>query len=149
MRRYDIRAIIAAPGPAPIHGWSTGCGQRAGYRRDGGQATDRTSLPLPASNRSDKVADSRPRDGVTPSVHRQIRDQAAPGAGTTVEAVKFISGDDSLKGFVEPLRTAKYDVTFPDNSPTKILRRGVLGCSTTTGDCSFVLMLPDDVRSAD
>ena len=74
---------------------------------------------------------------------------AAPGAGATVEAVKFISGDDSLKGFAEPLRTAKYDVTFPDTSPTKILRRGVLGCSTTTGDCSFVLMLPDDVRSAD
>ena len=73
----------------------------------------------------------------------------APGAGTTVEAVKFISGDEALKGFSEALRTAKYDVKFPDDSPTKILRRGVLGCSTTTGDCSFVLMLPDDVSSAD
>jgi tetratricopeptide (TPR) repeat protein len=74
----------------------------------------------------------------------------APGnVGATVEAVRFISGDESLKGFSEALRTAKYDVKFPDDSPTKILRRGVLGCSTTTGDCSFVLMLPDDVLSPD
>jgi hypothetical protein len=75
---------------------------------------------------------------------------AAPGgSGTTVEAVKFIGGDESLKGFAEALRTAKYEAKFPDDAPTKILRRGVLSCSTATGECSFVLMLPDDVLSPD
>jgi hypothetical protein len=73
-----------------------------------------------------------------------------PGsAGATVEGVKFISGDEKLKRFTEALRTARYSVIFPDDSPTKILRRGILSCSATTGECAFVMVLPDDVRSVD
>lgn len=73
----------------------------------------------------------------------------APGSagGVSVEGVKFISGDEKLKSMADLLRTAKYPQTFPDESPARILRRGSLYCSTTTGDCSFVLLLPDDVRS--
>ena len=40
-----------------------------------------TSLPVSASKRSDTVADSRPRDVRTSSVHRPIRNQAAPRPG--------------------------------------------------------------------
>jgi tetratricopeptide (TPR) repeat protein len=69
--------------------------------------------------------------------------------GTTVDSVKFISGDEKLKVFSEALRSAKIDMRFPDDTPTKIPRRGVLGCSKTTGDCSFVMLLPEDVRSVD
>ena len=72
---------------------------------------------------------------------------AGGGSGTSVEGVKFVSGDDKLKVFTEALRSAKYGLTFPDDTPTKILRRGVLGCSKTTGECNFVLLLPEDVRS--
>ena len=43
------------------------------------------------------------------------------------------------------MRTAQYRLTFPDDTPLKILRRGILSCSTETGNCMFVLMLPDDV----
>jgi tetratricopeptide (TPR) repeat protein len=73
------------------------------------------------------------------------------GAGTPAkaEAVKFVSGDEKLKVFTDALRTAEYRVTFPDDTPVKILRRGILSCSTTTGKCMFVLMLPDDVRTVD
>jgi tetratricopeptide (TPR) repeat protein/transglutaminase-like putative cysteine protease len=67
----------------------------------------------------------------------------------TVEAVKFASGDEKLKVFTDALRTAEYRLTFPDDTPVKILRRGILSCSTATGNCSFVLMLPDDVRTVD
>jgi tetratricopeptide (TPR) repeat protein len=70
-------------------------------------------------------------------------------SAATVEAVKFVSGDEKLKAFTDALRTAEYKVSFPDDTPVKILRRGVLSCSTTTGNCSFVLMLPDDVRTVD
>jgi hypothetical protein len=31
----------------------------------------------------------------------------------------------------------------------KVLRRGTLSCSATTGKCSFLLTLPDDVRTVD
>jgi tetratricopeptide (TPR) repeat protein/transglutaminase-like putative cysteine protease len=71
------------------------------------------------------------------------------GSDATVEAVKFASGDEKLRVFTEALRTAEYRLSFPDDSPVKILRRGILSCSTTTGNCSFVLMLPDDVRTVD
>jgi tetratricopeptide (TPR) repeat protein len=73
------------------------------------------------------------------------------GAGqqATVDAVKFISGDEKLKPYSEALRTADYHLTFPDNTPLKILRRGTLSCSVTTGKCEFALILPDDVRTVD
>ena len=69
------------------------------------------------------------------------------GSGVTVDGVKFITGDESLKIFSEALRTAKYNVPFPDNAPARILRRGVLSCSKLTGDCKFTMLLPQDVRS--
>jgi tetratricopeptide (TPR) repeat protein/transglutaminase-like putative cysteine protease len=71
------------------------------------------------------------------------------GSAATVEAVKFASGDEKLKVFTDALRTAEYRLSFPDDTPVKVLRRGVLSCSTATGTCTFVLMLPDDVRTVD
>jgi tetratricopeptide (TPR) repeat protein len=73
------------------------------------------------------------------------------GATTPVkaESVRFISGDEKLKIFTDALRTAEYRATFPEDTPAKILRRGILSCSTAAGTCSFVLMLPDDVRTVD
>jgi hypothetical protein len=73
------------------------------------------------------------------------------GAATPAKAegVKFVSGDEKLKIFTDALRTAEYRISFPDDTPVKILRRGVLSCSTETGNCTFVLMLPDDVRTVD
>ena len=71
------------------------------------------------------------------------------GAPAKAEAVRFVSGDEKLKVFTEALRTAQYRLTFPDDTPLKILRRGILSCSTETGNCMFVLMLPDDVRTVD
>jgi len=70
------------------------------------------------------------------------------GASTKVESVKFLSGDERLKSFTDTLRTADYHLTFPDDTPVKILRRGILSCSTVSG-CLFVLVLPDDVRTVD
>jgi tetratricopeptide (TPR) repeat protein len=73
------------------------------------------------------------------------------GGGTSAraEAVKFVSGDEKLKVFNGAIRTAEYRLIFPDDTPVKILRRGTLSCSTATGNCMFVLMLPDDVRTVD
>ena len=73
------------------------------------------------------------------------------GAGSIAkaDAVKFVSGDEKLKSFTDALRTADYHLTFPDNTPVKVLRRGTLSCSITTGKCEFVLTLPDDVRTVD
>ncbi|HMK20734.1 MAG TPA: DUF3857 domain-containing protein [Terriglobales bacterium] len=67
--------------------------------------------------------------------------------GMTVDNAKFISGEENLHAMEEPLRRLKYEVNFPDVTPTKILRRGVMSCSQGAPKCLFVLILPDDVRS--
>ena len=73
-----------------------------------------------------------------------------PGSGgASVEGVKFVSGEEKLKVFSEALKSASYNLTFPDDTPTKILRRGVLSCSNLTGECTFVMMLLADVHSVD
>ncbi len=71
------------------------------------------------------------------------------GAKAKVDAVKFVSGDEKLKSFTDALRTADYHLSFPDDTPVKVFRRGTLSCSVTTGRCIFVLLLPDDVRTVD
>ena len=71
------------------------------------------------------------------------------GSAASVAAVKFVSGDEKLKSYTDALRTADYHLTFPDGTPLKVLRRGTLSCSVTTGKCEFSLMLPDDVRTVD
>ncbi len=71
------------------------------------------------------------------------------GSAAKVESIKFLSGEEKLRPVAEALRTADFHLTFPDDTPVKVLRRGTLSCSAATGKCSFLLMLPDDVRTVD
>ena len=71
------------------------------------------------------------------------------GSASKVDAVKFVSGDEKLKSFTGALKTADYHLTFPDDTPVKVFRRGTLSCSIAAGKCEFVLTLPDDVRTVD
>jgi len=71
------------------------------------------------------------------------------GERAKVDAVKFVSGDEKLKSYTDALRTADYRLTFPDDTPVKVLRRGTLTCSVASGSCKFILTLPDDVRTVD
>ena len=63
-----------------------------------------------------------------------------------IEDVKFVRGDEKLRPFTDTLRSAKFGAVFPDDTPTKLVRRGILSCGKDTG-CSFVLMTPDSVTS--
>jgi tetratricopeptide (TPR) repeat protein len=69
-------------------------------------------------------------------------------AGMVPESVKFVSGDDKLRGLGDALRKADYKFAMPDDTPAKILRRGSLSCAPDAG-CKFVMLLTDDVRSVD
>jgi Flp pilus assembly protein TadD/transglutaminase-like putative cysteine protease len=72
----------------------------------------------------------------------------SPGAKSPkVEAVKFISGSQDLRPCTEKLRALDFGPMFPDASPAKVIRRGILACSATTGTCTFTLTLPEDVRT--
>jgi Flp pilus assembly protein TadD len=69
------------------------------------------------------------------------------GKNPRIDAVKFISGSEKLRPFAEKLRSLEYGAMFPDSSPIKLVRRGTLACSASTGDCTFTLIRPEDVRS--
>jgi Flp pilus assembly protein TadD len=71
------------------------------------------------------------------------------GPETSVDDVRFISGDEKLKGFVDALHAAHYGQTVPDEAAFNILRRGILSCTATAADCTFLLALPEDVKSVD
>jgi Tfp pilus assembly protein PilF len=61
---------------------------------------------------------------------------------STVEEVKLLRGPDELRP-AEPLIAAlKFDVLFPDDTPTRILRLGALKCFPTDGNCTFELISP-------
>jgi len=66
-----------------------------------------------------------------------------------VDAAKFISGQEKLAPLKESLDGARMDFPFPDDVPTKILRRGTVSCSEASKECTFVMMLPEDVHSVD
>jgi tetratricopeptide (TPR) repeat protein len=72
---------------------------------------------------------------------------APEGEGrAAVTEVRFIRGDEKLQQFAQALRSAKYNVVFPDQAQTRLVRRGTLTCAAT-GECSFVMMTPDSVTS--
>jgi tetratricopeptide (TPR) repeat protein len=64
------------------------------------------------------------------------------GAARAVE-VRFISGSDDLKPFAERLRALDYGAFFPDSAPLvpqSLVRRGMLSCYASSGECSFLLL---------
>jgi tetratricopeptide (TPR) repeat protein len=65
------------------------------------------------------------------------------------EQVKFVSGDEALRAYVTKLQAATFSVEFPDDTPIRLVRRGVLSCGSDTHECRMVLMLPEDVRTVD
>ncbi len=69
------------------------------------------------------------------------------GPGARIEDARFISGSDKLKAFAEKLRDAKVNFTFPDSTPTRLLRRGTLSCAPAS-DCKFVFIPADDLSGA-
>ncbi len=54
-----------------------------------------------------------------------------------IEQVKFVSGDDSMKGLESLIAAAKIKLTFPDQNPAKMMRSGIVACTGTS--CTLVL----------
>lgn len=63
--------------------------------------------------------------------------------------VKFIKGAESLKGLGQALKAIKFQLIFPDNSPTKVIRRGALLCLPKPGACTFTMVSPALITSVD
>jgi len=61
------------------------------------------------------------------------------GPGPRVEDLSFTKGSAPLRVLDGAIRSATYPVVLPDSTPVKIVRRGVVTCSSATGNCAVVL----------
>jgi tetratricopeptide (TPR) repeat protein len=68
-------------------------------------------------------------------------------SGPKADQVKFVRGDDKLQALAEALRGARFNMQFPDETPTKILRRGTVSCTAGRNECTFTMIPPDTVSS--
>jgi tetratricopeptide (TPR) repeat protein len=67
----------------------------------------------------------------------------SPGeAKPRVDAVRFLSGDQSLGALAARLRSLDYGEIFPDASPVQLVRRGTLTCSAKSSACEFLFAFP-------
>jgi tetratricopeptide (TPR) repeat protein len=66
-----------------------------------------------------------------------------------IEAAKLIGESTAIEGAAAAIQSAKYEFPFPDDGPEKLIRRGILSCSTyTTPSCQMTLLLPSTTRVA-
>lgn len=65
------------------------------------------------------------------------------GSSAQVDDVRFISGSDLVRPLGGKIKSIHFGAMFPDASPVKLVLDGTVSC-TDSGDCSFVLSLPDD-----
>jgi Tfp pilus assembly protein PilF len=54
-----------------------------------------------------------------------------------IEKAKFLYGSDVLRGAAKMLENAKFEEPFPPTSTARLVRKGILSCSSYTG-CNFV-----------
>jgi tetratricopeptide (TPR) repeat protein len=76
---------------------------------------------------------------------------AVPGAERFAQmaGTRFIRGAEKLRPLAAALKGAKYPMIFPDATATKLIRRGTLTCQPNNGECSFVLLPPEEITSVD
>lgn len=68
------------------------------------------------------------------------------GPGPRVESVRFVRGNERLRSLGERLRGLSFGRVFPDETPTRIIRRGTLSCAGD-GACVFVLQSAESITS--
>lgn len=61
--------------------------------------------------------------------------------------VKFISGDEKLRALASSLKGGNFNLVFPDQTNTKVIRRGTLFCDAS--GCSFLMLSPEYISSVD
>ncbi|HUK32052.1 MAG TPA: DUF3857 domain-containing protein [Candidatus Acidoferrum sp.] len=69
--------------------------------------------------------------------------------GIPAPEVKFISGSDALRNVDKQIVELKINVLFPDDHPTKLLRRAILSCEPSAARCDLSLITPDMVHKVD
>jgi tetratricopeptide (TPR) repeat protein len=72
-----------------------------------------------------------------------------PARKAQVADVKFIHGEEKLRPLATALKASTYNLVFPDDTTTKIIRRGTLVCQAKSGQCSYFMLTPEFITSVD
>jgi tetratricopeptide (TPR) repeat protein len=72
-----------------------------------------------------------------------------PSRSAQVTAVKFIRGDEKLRPLAALLKGGNFNFIFPDETATKVIRRGTLFCQPSGAQCSFLMLSPEFISSVD
>jgi tetratricopeptide (TPR) repeat protein len=56
--------------------------------------------------------------------------------------INLVKGDDSLRKIIPEIARLKFDLEFPDDSPTRLYQSATLHCSVVRHDCTLVLFMP-------
>ena len=102
--------------------------------------------------------DKRMADAKAKSAHRDALPLNKSDKGTAefyllispskVEQVKFIKGDDNLKGLTDVLQNTDVKMKFPPQAQSHVIRRAVVRCgSAAPGPCTVELVPAAEVRS--
>jgi tetratricopeptide (TPR) repeat protein len=122
------------------------------------QPKSSSRLPYAASQADLAISDAREKlsDLRTVKLRKIIPDSADEAEaeffvlfakGPKVAGTKFLSGSDKLRDAGKTLATAKFNVSFPDDGPTLLIRRGVLDCEPELPYCQFIVYPPEAVHS--
>jgi tetratricopeptide (TPR) repeat protein len=64
--------------------------------------------------------------------------------GHKSNAAVFLSGAEELRGGINALAALRYPQSFPDDTPTRVIRKAILSCSIYSKNCTLVLLLATD-----
>lgn len=93
-----------------------------------------------------KLLDQTPATQVEARFAVLLSPAGADGSSTQVDDVKFLSGSDQLRPLADKLRAINFGAMFPDAAPVNLIQVGTLTCAAS-GDCNFVLSLPEEVHT--
>lgn len=100
-------------------------------------------------NQSRTIRLGPPTANVKGATEAQFYVVLTPGAARNaqVSEVKFIRGDEKLRPLGGMLKGGNFNFAFPDETNTKVIRRGTLFCDA--GGCSFLMLSPEYISSVD
>lgn len=88
------------------------------------------------------------------TISKKIKQEAATGDlvislsnGSKVPEILFVSGSEELRTVIPNVARMKYQQSFPDDTPVRILRKAKLNCSTYSQICSLLITTVEDAAA--
>jgi tetratricopeptide (TPR) repeat protein/ubiquitin-protein ligase len=126
--------------PAALHMYSLALGANPRLEETAERIRTLTNIPIPENRISAGAELSQMRTIKLPTITKEPASadfNVLLAAGGKAEKVNFFHGAELLRNATETLEKTRFEEPFPPNSTARLLRRGILSCSSYSG-CSFV-----------